>query len=267
MSAPRLGVVGWPVAHSRSPAMQNAALRAAGLEDWRFQLLPMPPDGMVEAVRALPGAGFRGASVTIPHKEAVLGALDEISGPAREIGAVNTLVIDDSGRIRGENTDAPGFIAALPAEVGPQTAATVLGAGGSARAVAWALRSAGAQVRIWNRTPERARELAGELGVEAVDRPASTGILVNCTAAGMDGDPFETLPVGPDALEPPAGGCVAARVVHNQRQQPALHLACSLDGESERHRVVQSQVISEPVDHTRRGRVHRGVDGHGRRAV
>lgn len=199
MSGKRLGVIGWPVAHSRSPAMHNAALQAAGLGDWRYQLLPMAPDGMVEAVRALPDAGFAGASVTIPHKEAVIAAADEVSEVATAIGAVNTLVIEE-GRIRADNTDAPGLMAALPATPGPGSTATLLGAGGSARAAAWALREAGADVMVWNRTPSRAQSLADEFGLEVVDVPRESEILVNCTAAGMTGDPFADLPLAPEAL-------------------------------------------------------------------
>ena len=200
MSEVRLGVIGWPVAHSRSPAMQNAALAELGLTDWRFQLLPVAPDVLGEAVRALPEAGFRGASVTIPHKEAVIDAVDDVGREARAIGAVNTLIIDQQGQIRGENTDAPGFIAALPEQPGPGATATVLGAGGSARAVVWALRNAGADVMVWNRTFSRAEELAAEFDAAPVEAPSGSDILVNCTAAGMDADPFADLPVTGEQL-------------------------------------------------------------------
>src|SRR5947209_4538944 len=94
MNRTRLGALGWPVAHSRSPAMQNAALRAAGLHTWRYQLLPVPPTLLEETVRALPNAGFRGANVTIPHKQAALGLAGSASERACAIGAANTLVFD-----------------------------------------------------------------------------------------------------------------------------------------------------------------------------
>src|SRR3954452_7934719 len=110
----RLGVLGWPVAHSRSPAMQNAALRALGLDDWHYQRLPVPPDLFDETVRALPAAGFVGANVTVPHKEAALALATDATGAARAIGAANTLTFDaQSGAIHAANTDAPGFLAAL----------------------------------------------------------------------------------------------------------------------------------------------------------
>ena len=108
-----LGVCGWPVAHSRSPQMHNAALAAAGLDDWRYLRLPLPPELFAETVRALPAAGFRGVNVTIPHKHAALALADRASDAARAIGAANTLTFED-GAIVADNTDAPGLLAALP---------------------------------------------------------------------------------------------------------------------------------------------------------
>lgn len=197
----RLGVLGWPAGHSLSPRMQNAALAALGLEGWRYQHLPVPPPLLAETVRALPGAGFVGANATIPHKEAVLALADQASPAAREIGAANTLIFDD-GALRVDNTDAPGLIAALPGPVAGRRA-LVLGAGGTGRAAVWALREAGAAaVAVWNRTPERARALADDLGAEAVERPRAADLLVNCTAVGLS-DPAETfkeLPLDADDL-------------------------------------------------------------------
>jgi shikimate dehydrogenase len=197
----RLGVLGWPVAHSRSPAIQNAALAAAGLHDWRYQLLPVPPELFGELVPALPGAGFAGANVTIPHKEAALALADAATARARAIGAANTLTFGPDRQIAADNTDAPALIAALPFSVSGRTA-MVLGAGGSARAVVWALLDAGAaDVRLWNRTAQRARDIADELGATAVARPAPADLLVNCTAVGLDGsDPFDRLPIAPRDL-------------------------------------------------------------------
>ncbi len=155
----RLGVLGWPVAHSRSPAIQNAALAAAGLRDWRYQLLAVPPPLLAEVVPALPAAGFRGVNVTIPHKQAALALSSDPTPRARAIGAANTLVFGSGGAIAADNTDAPALIGALPLDVAGLTA-LVLGAGGSARAAVWALIDAGAAaVNVWNRTPERASEL------------------------------------------------------------------------------------------------------------
>jgi shikimate dehydrogenase len=182
---PRLGVLGWPVAHSRSPAIQNAALAALGLAGWHYQLLPVPPELFEETVRSLGEAGFAGANVTIPHKEAALALADEPSEAAREIGAANTLTFTADGTIAAENTDAPGLLAALGVEVAGMRA-QVLGAGGSARAAVWALAHAGAaEVLVWNRTGERARRLARELGASPVDRPQAADLLVNCTSVGL----------------------------------------------------------------------------------
>lgn len=196
----RLGVLGWPVAHSRSPAMHRAAFEALGLRDWSYQRLPVPPEVFAETVRALPAAGFVGANVTIPHKEAALALATSASPAAREIGAANTLLFSQDGAIHADNTDAPGFLAALPVEPRGRTA-LVLGAGGSARAVVWALRQAGAaEVRLWNRTPERARALAAELGATAVDAAEPADILVNATSAGLDErrNQFKQLPLTAD---------------------------------------------------------------------
>jgi shikimate dehydrogenase len=198
----RLGVLGWPVAHSRSPAMHAAAFAALGIEGWTYQRLPVPPELFAETVRALPGAGFVGANVTIPHKEAALAVADEPDEAARAIGAANTLVFTGGGLIRASNTDAPGLIAALPFSPRGRSA-LILGAGGSGRAAAWAVREAGAaEVRVWNRTPQRARDLADDLGVTAVSAADPADLLVNCTAVGLaEGDAtFKELPVIADDL-------------------------------------------------------------------
>ncbi|HEV2980205.1 MAG TPA: shikimate dehydrogenase, partial [Solirubrobacteraceae bacterium] len=109
---PWLGVIGWPVAHSRSPAMFEAAFAACGLEDWSYQRLPLPPELFDDTVRALGTGGFAGANVTIPHKQAALALADRASAAARAIGAANTLTFRDGGAIEAQNTDAPGLIAA-----------------------------------------------------------------------------------------------------------------------------------------------------------
>lgn len=182
----RLGVLGWPVAHSRSPAMQNAALAELGLSDWHYQRLPVPPALLAETTLGLPAAGFVGANVTIPHKRAALQLSSSASAAAKEIGAANTLTFTADGAIEAENTDAPGFIDALGIPL-RGTRALVLGAGGSARAVIWALREAGAaEVSVWNRTGERASELAQEFGVRAVPRAVPADVLVNCTSVGLE---------------------------------------------------------------------------------
>ena len=189
MLTDRYGVLGWPVGHSRSPAM----MQAAGLE--RYQRLPVAPEVFADTVRALGPAGFRGANVTIPHKEAALALATSASDAARDIGAANTLTFGDDGAIHAENTDAPGLLAALGRT---PASACVLGAGGSARAVVWALLRAGADVSIWNRTPER----AAALGARIVEHAVPAEILVQCTSVGLDhsSNPFKELPLKADAL-------------------------------------------------------------------
>ena len=184
----RYGVLGWPVAHSRSPVM----MAAAGLD---YQRLPVPPELLAETVRALPAAGFHGANVTIPHKEAALALAVSATAAAREIGAANTLVFEPDGSVHADNTDAPGLLETLG--IVPSSA-LVLGAGGSARAAIWALARAGADVAVWNRHPERARQL----GVRVVAGAEPAQVLVNCTSVGL-ADPastFTDLPVGAEAL-------------------------------------------------------------------
>ena len=194
-----VGVIGWPVKHSLSPAMHNAAFAELGL-DWSYVPLPVYPDHIGEAVRGLRALGFAGANVTVPHKQAVLAHLDEVSRAAQVIGAANTIVVRDGG-LYGDNTDADGFIASLR-ETGFDPAGTycaLLGAGGAARAVAYALADAGAlQVCIYNRNFSRARDLCLDMAKFHSDvrfEPASlsdvaaigddTDLVVNATSVGM----------------------------------------------------------------------------------
>jgi len=196
----RVGLIGWPVEHSLSPAMHNAAFAALGLS-WRYTLLPTPPEQLPDRLAQLVREGYRGANVTVPHKQAVLDCLDEISATARAIGAVNTLVVQD-GRWLGHNTDAAGLVAALQ-EAGFEPRgrqALVLGAGGAARAVVYALAWAGCKVTLHNRTLERAAELARDMQgldlrapvtwaprtVALADLPLYRyDLLVNATPVGM----------------------------------------------------------------------------------
>jgi shikimate dehydrogenase len=192
---PRVGVLGWPVAHSRSPAMHAAGFAALGLTGWTYQRLPVPPELLAETTRALAGAGFVGANVTIPHKMDALELADEATPAARAIGAANTLWFED-GALHADNTDAPGFLAALP-EPPAGWRALVLGAGGSARAVVWALLQArAADVQVWNRTAERAERLCREIGGRVVREPEPADLLVNCTSVGLTEHPatFKDLP-------------------------------------------------------------------------
>ena len=189
---PRLAVLGQPVAHSRSPAMQAAALAELGLAaDWSYEAIEVAPEDFGALVASLPDRGFAGVNVTIPHKLAALALADNASPAARAIGAANTLSFTAQG-VEAENTDASGLLAALP-ESPTRMRALVLGAGGSARACAWALREAGAGVSIWNRTPEPAERLAIELGVTTARaaaagrrlKPGDFDLLVNAAAVGM----------------------------------------------------------------------------------
>jgi shikimate dehydrogenase len=177
--------------------MHEAAFRELGLHDWRYQLLPVPPDLLGEVVPALPGVGFVGANVTVPHKQAALRLADRATSVAAAVGAANTLCFTPDGGVEADNTDAPGLIAALPrAPAGLR--ALVLGAGGSARAAVWALLAHGAaDVMVWNRTAARARELCDEMGGRAVGRAQPADLLVNCTSVGLlpGGDPWADLPL------------------------------------------------------------------------
>jgi shikimate dehydrogenase len=223
-SRPRFGVAGWPVAHSRSPELHQAAYAELGV-DAVYQRLPIPPELFDETVAALPGSGFRGINVTIPHKEAALALSDTADTAAGEIGAANTLTFTPQG-IEAINTDAPALAQALaqtedPGNDGP---ALVLGAGGTARAAAWALRSTGRQVSIWNRTAGRASELAESLGANAIERlPDSLGgweIVVNCTSLGMRAD--DQAPCGESSLR---GVRVVVDFVYAQQRTTLARMA------------------------------------------
>ena len=162
------GILGWPVAHSRSPAMHEAAFTALGM-DAVYARFPVPPDQLAEAVRGLAARGVEGANVTVPHKQRVMGLLDEVEASARAIGAVNTLV-RDAERWIGANTDAPGFVRSV-VEAGFEPAGrtvVVVGAGGAARAVVMGLAEAGASsVTVAARRLEQAEALIADLRVAA----------------------------------------------------------------------------------------------------
>jgi shikimate dehydrogenase len=193
------GVMGWPVGHSRSPRLHGHWLREHAI-DGAYVPLAVPPERLGDAVRGLGALGLRGCNVTVPHKEAVIPLLDRIDATARATGAVNTVVVEAEGTLSGSNTDVFGFMENLR-EGAPDwrpagTVAVVVGAGGAARAVAWALREAGAtEVRVVNRTHDRAARLAADIGgpVHAVawaEREAAldgAGLLVNTTTQGMEG--------------------------------------------------------------------------------
>jgi shikimate dehydrogenase len=193
----RLAVLGYPIAHSRSPAMQSAALAELGLAgEWTYEAIEVAPDEFERCARALPSRGFVGANLTIPHKEAALALADRFSEAVREIGAANTLRFEN-GEMHADNTDAPGLLEALP--VSPRgRKALVLGAGGAARAVVWALLREGGEVEVWNRTELRSQHLCEELGGRPVADPDAGAyeLIVNTTAVGLQGeDPFGELPL------------------------------------------------------------------------
>jgi shikimate dehydrogenase len=193
--------------------MQNAALRELGLaNEWSYEALDITPEDFEVRARKLPDRGFVGANVTIPHKEAAMTIASEASEAANEIGAANTLSFSE-GRIRADNTDAPGLLAALPSSPAGRRA-LVMGAGGSARAATWALAGAGASVDVWNRTRGRAVRLVRDLirGEELESRIAAVSaeeagdadyeLILNCTAIGLAGEePFGRLPIEPDRLD------------------------------------------------------------------
>lgn len=198
----RVFLLGAGIAHSLSPAMHNAALRAAGL-DWRYTLWDLPAEALPGAVARLRADDCPGANVTIPHKEAVIEWLDELGESARAVRAVNTLLKRD-GRLVGENTDIPGFLQALSeAPFDPRGAhAVVLGAGGAARGVAFALGQAGAaSVTLLNRTRSRAQALAEHLhgsfphlivATDLAGAPANTDLVVSALPASA---PFDLSPL------------------------------------------------------------------------
>ena len=158
-----LGVIGWPIAHSLSPVLQNAAIVKAGL-DYNYTALPVAPEKLAEAVTGLKALNYRGWNVTIPHKTNIMPLLDGIDEDARIIGAVNT-VVNDAGRLKGFNTDCRGFMGALTKRqvVLKGEKVVLLGAGGAARAVIWGLIKAGAnEVVLGVRNPAKAEPLATE---------------------------------------------------------------------------------------------------------
>lgn len=181
-------LIGDPVAHSLSPAMQNAAFEALGLSH-RYHLMPVSAEDLQHAVHQVRGAGVLGANVTIPHKEQVGRLLDGIEETARRIGAVNTL-FKRGGELRGDNTDAGGFADALDAlDVDVRgSRVLLLGAGGAAKACLHVLGERGAHVAVADRTPARARELGARNVAWPVRSLAGYDALVNATSLGLHGE-------------------------------------------------------------------------------
>jgi shikimate dehydrogenase len=226
-----VALIGDPVAHSVSPAMQNAAFKALGL-NYVYLAFRVPAAALSDAINGIRGLWLRGANITIPHKTAVLPLLDEIDELVKRIGAVNTIVNND-GRLIGHNTDAPGFLAALKSSgFEPKgQKAVVLGAGGAARAGVFALRDAGANVAIVNRSPEAAIALARETGASASElsesglRSAMAGasLIVNATCVGMSPD-VDSTPLPAHLLRP---GLVVFDTVYRPRRTRLLKEAAA----------------------------------------
>ena len=195
------GVMGWPVAHSRSPLIHNYWLQQHGLSGSYVQLA-VQPQRLATALPGLAALGFKGCNITIPHKVEALKLVQVLDANAARVGAVNTVVVQSDGQLKGLNTDGFGFIQSLldadpawRADTGP---IAVLGAGGAARAVLLALCDQGAkEIRLLNRSADTAQTLAAEFGLPIVARPwaqrhealADCALLVNTTSLGMHGSP------------------------------------------------------------------------------
>jgi len=230
------GVIGWPVAHSLSPRLHGYWLRHYGI-DGAYIPLPVLPENVEQAVRALPALGVRGANVTVPHKEAVFRAVDRADGIAERLRAVNTIVVAPDGSLEGRNTDGYGFLENLKqGSTGwrPEGgAAMVIGAGGAARAIIATLLDAGVpELRLVNRTEKRANQLVADLGGGAGDRISVMAwedrgaalkditLLVNTTSLGMVGNPALSL-----SLEPLPETAVVTDIVYNPLETPLLAAA------------------------------------------
>jgi shikimate dehydrogenase len=204
---PTACVIGWPVAHSRSPAIHRFWLQELGIAG-DYVAMPVEPERIEAFLRDFPQSGYRGGNVTIPHKEAAFAAVSDMDAAARAIGAVNTLWMED-GKLVGGNTDALGFLANLDESVESWDknpgAAVVLGAGGGARAVLSALIERGfGPIHLVNRTLARAEELAARFGpavkAAALDKAdrylRDATFLVNTTTLGMKGTPSPEIDLG-----------------------------------------------------------------------
>lgn len=225
------GLLGWPVAHSRSPVIHNHWLARYGIPGC-YVLFPVPPEKLESAVRGIAALGLRGCNVTTPHKQAIFPLLDRVDDLARKIGAVNTVVVEKDGTLTGFNNDGNGFIQSLR-DADPQWRPDsgpilVLGAGGAARAVVASLAAQGAkEIRLTNRTIAKADEIADAVGAvvkvlpwdERAEALDGVVMLANATSLGMDGKPpldisLERLPtralVGDLIYIPPETALLAA---------------------------------------------------------
>lgn len=233
-AAPRLaGVIGWPIGHSRSPKLHGHWLRRYGIDGY-YVPIALAPEAFAEGIRALPGLGFRGVNVTIPHKEAALALATEVGPRAAAVGAANTLTFGPDGAIHADNTDGYGFIANLrqeapgwQAEAGP---ALVLGAGGAARGIVQALLAEGApEIRLANRTRARAEALQAHFGARVrllgweealAGAGGEVATLVNTTSLGMPGG--EALPLDFGRIAP---GTLVTDLVYGAEPTPFVQAA------------------------------------------
>lgn len=228
------GVAGWPISHSRSPRIHNYWLRKHEI-DGVYIPLSVPPDRIRDALRMLPAMGIRGLNVTVPHKQAAFAVMDAVDFRAERMQAVNTVTVRGDGTLYGENTDGFGFMEALagscPKWCAGNGPAVVIGAGGAARAIVASLQDAGVpDIRVANRTRERAEALEAEFGapVRAVpwrsrmETMEDVALLVNATSLGMRGDsPLEA------DLSALSAGAVVYDIVYAPLETPLLKAARS----------------------------------------
>jgi shikimate dehydrogenase len=226
------GLLGWPVAHSRSPVIHNHWLAQYGLPG-RYVLFPVPPEKLEAAVRGMAALGLRGCNVTTPHKQAIFPLLDRVDDLAQRIGAVNTVVVEKDGTLTGFNNDGNGFVQSLrdadPGWRPDRGPILVLGAGGAARAVVASLAAQGAtEIRVANRTLDKAQAIADAVGPavkvvpweqreEALDGIA---MLANATSLGSAGKPALDMPL--DRLPPRA---VVGDLIYVPPETPLLAAA------------------------------------------
>lgn len=226
------GLLGWPVAHSRSPTIHNHWLHEHGIAG-RYVLLPVPPEKLAIALPGLAALGFRGCNVTTPHKQAVMPLIERVDPMARRIGAVNTIVVEKDGSLSGFNNDGNGFVQSLRdakpdwrPDSGP---IVVLGAGGAARAVVAALAEQGArEIRVVNRTLDRAQTIVNDYGPPVTAVPweqrneviADVALLANATNQGMAGKP--ALEVSLDKL---AKHAIVGDLIYTPPETPFLAAA------------------------------------------
>ena len=226
------GVMGWPVMHSRSPRLHNSWMRRYGVSGY-YAPLPVEPGRLEAALRALPALNFAGCNVTLPHKEDIVRIADHVDPAAKAIGAANCVIVREDGSLAAFNYDVFGFMEALRAQApdwhAAQGPAVVLGAGGAARAIVYGLIADGApEVRVVNRTFERAQAFADEFGAavkplrwdERSEALAGSALLVNTTSNGMVGQP--PLDISLDAL---ARNALVNDIVYTPLETPLLAAA------------------------------------------